>query len=213
MRHFEHVLNVYMHEIALHVDHNIDDFKPPFLPESRDKNQTDLNTAAHIDALTSCLTSAHEALNIISSLDYKTILCLPTVHFGRTSYASIALIKLFSAVSAPDSRLGQVFDPADIKVEYYLDKVIGHFKVAGESNGGRTAAKFSLVLTMLKHWFLKRKDHEEPDSKEGMCNIFKAYEKAGNPKDPDEQTKSSEEEKKKTVCILLSSCCLVAYSG
>lgn len=158
MRHFEHIMNVYMHEVAMHVDHNIDDFGPPFVSASREGAQTEHTSPAHVDALTSCLTSIHTSLDIVCSLDNATILCMPTIFFARTSYVAVALIKLFSATSAPDSRLGQVFDPADLKVEYYLDKVTKRFKDSGIVDGGRTAAKFALVLTMLKNWFLKRKD-------------------------------------------------------
>ncbi|KAJ9246681.1 transcriptional regulator family: Fungal Specific TF [Paecilomyces variotii] len=165
MRHFEQILNVYMHEIAMHVDHNIDDFRPPFVSSAREGALTEHTTPAHVDALTSCLTSIHESLDIMCSLDQKTILALPTIFFARTSYVAVALIKLFSATSAQDSRLGQVFDPADLKVEYYLDKVTQHFKVAGNNDGGRTVAKFAVVLSMLKNWFLKRKDHDS--SREG----------------------------------------------
>ncbi|EEP76831.1 predicted protein [Uncinocarpus reesii 1704] len=52
MEHYENVLNVYMHEIGMHVDHNIDDFKPPFIGAIGEERQVDLGTAAHVDALT-----------------------------------------------------------------------------------------------------------------------------------------------------------------
>ncbi|KAL1855054.1 hypothetical protein Plec18170_004468 [Paecilomyces lecythidis] len=165
LRHFEHILNVYIHEIGMHVDHNIDDFRPPFVSSAQEGAQTEHTSPAHVDALTTCLTSIHESLDVMCSLDQKTILGLPTIFFARTSYVAVALIKLFSATSAQDSRLGQVFDPADLKVEYYLDKVTRHFKEASNNEGGRTVAKFAVVLTMLKNWFMKRKDHDS--SREG----------------------------------------------
>lgn len=171
MQHSEHIINVYMHEIGMHIDHNIDDFKPPFLTDLPDEAQVDLGSAAHVDALTACLTSIHEAFNIFVSLDFSVVQCLPTIHLARTSYASVALIKLSSAATSPASRLGHVFKPTDFMVEYHLNRVIHHLKVAGESDGGRTSAKFSLVLGMLKTWFLKRKDAPQPDDEE-ITGIF-----------------------------------------
>ncbi|THC90614.1 hypothetical protein EYZ11_009929 [Aspergillus tanneri] len=70
----------------------------------------------------------------------------------------VALIKLYSLASAPETRIGQVIEPSSLKVEYYLDKVVQHYTTAGDLAGGRTPAKFSVVLRMLRSWFAKRKD-------------------------------------------------------
>ncbi|RJE25366.1 Transcription factor, partial [Aspergillus sclerotialis] len=147
MRQSEHILNIFMHETALQLD-----------AAQTNEEISGPTSAAHINALTSCLTSIQTALEAICSLDVKTIICLPTVALARTSYAAIALIKLYSLASAPDSKVGQVIDPASLKVEYYLEKVINHYKVAGEQDGGHAPSKFSVVLSLLLSWFLKRKD-------------------------------------------------------
>src|SRR4029077_20909212 len=99
------------------------DFKSPFLG-FQEEPLVGPATAAHIDALTSCLTSVPSVLDIVMHLDPKGILCLPTVSFSRTSYATIALIKLHCTVSIPSNRLGEVFELADLDVEARLDSVI-----------------------------------------------------------------------------------------
>ncbi|KAK2781655.1 hypothetical protein FQN53_000446 [Emmonsiellopsis sp. PD_33] len=172
MRHYELIINVYMHEIGMHADHNIDDFKPPFVTSLNTETSADFSTAAHVDAMTCCLTSIHKAYDIFTSIPYITIQCLPTIHMVRTAYASVALIKLFTTTSAPSSRLGQVFNPADFKVEYYLDRVIQHMKVPGETNGGRVPAKFGLMLNMLKTWFIKRKEGKQASASGGIIPFF-----------------------------------------
>ncbi|OJD16043.1 hypothetical protein AJ78_03756 [Emergomyces pasteurianus Ep9510] len=158
MRHYELVLNIYMHEIGMHADHNIDDFKPPFINSLESQNPVDLGTPAHLDALTVCLTSIHEAFDTFISLDYVTIQAMPTIHFVRTSYASVALIKLYTAASYPATRLGQVFNPTDFKIEYYLNKLIR--KLGGHEGrvSGRVTSRFALMLGMLKSWFSKRNE-------------------------------------------------------
>ncbi|KAG5289861.1 C6 transcription factor [Histoplasma ohiense] len=158
MHHYELILNVYMHEIGMHADHNIDDFKPPFLNSLSTENPIDLGTPAHVDALTVCLTSIHDAFETFISLDYLTIQSIPTIHFVRTAYASVALIKLHTAASYPATRLGQVFNPTDFKIEYFLTKVIAQLKDSGDRISGRVTSRFALMLGMLKTWFIKRKE-------------------------------------------------------
>ncbi|KKZ61243.1 hypothetical protein EMCG_04115 [[Emmonsia] crescens] len=158
MHHYEHVLNVYMHEIGMHADHNIDDFKPPYINSLNSENQIDLGTPAHVDALTVCLTSIHEAFDTFISLDHVTLQSIPTIHFVRTAYASVALIKLYTAASFPNTHLGQVFNPTDFKIEYFLNKLILQLKDPGDRVSGRIPSRFALVLGMLKTWFMKRKE-------------------------------------------------------
>lgn len=159
MRQSEHILNIYMHETAMQLDASPTDEEP-----------SGPTTASHINALTSCLTSIQQALDAICSVDIRTVVCLPTVALARTSYAAIALIKLYSLTSAPDSKIGQVIDPASLKVEYYLDKVINHYSVAGKLNGGRAPAKFSIVLGLLRSWFAKQKD-QSPVLREALGGL------------------------------------------
>lgn len=148
LRQSEHIVNLYMHEAAMHIDTNVAQATP-------DDNGPG---PAHINALTSCLTSVHEALDAICSVDIKAVMCLPTILLARTSYAIIALIKLYALASAPESKIGQVIDPASLQVEYHLDRVLNHYKAAGEQEGARTPFKFSIVLSLLRDWFVKRKD-------------------------------------------------------
>lgn len=147
MQQSEHILNIYMHETAMQLEAGQTDDEP-----------SGPTTAAHINALTSCLASIHQALDTICAVDIGALICLPTVALARTSYTVVALIKLYSLAAAPDSKVGQVIDPASLKVEYYLDKVISHYKAAGAQDGGRAPAKFSTVLNLLRSWFIKQKD-------------------------------------------------------
>ncbi|KAK2865043.1 hypothetical protein FQN49_003959 [Arthroderma sp. PD_2] len=158
MEHYEQVLSIYMHEIGMHIDHNIDDFKPPFLANLTEESQIDLGTAAHVNALTACLTSTHRVLELFCALDRSIIPCLPTIHFVRTSYACVALIKLFSAASAPGNRLTNVFSTADFKIESSLNNLIWHLHSCTEGNHSRVGLKFALIINMLKAWYAKRKD-------------------------------------------------------
>ncbi|KAI5302845.1 hypothetical protein KEM56_000292 [Ascosphaera pollenicola] len=159
---YELCLDVYMHEIGMHVNHNVDDFRPPFV-SNVDTSPGDLDTSAHINALTSCLTSSQEALDVFASIDPKQLPCLPTYIVSRTSYLAIVLIKLMNIVSAPHSRLAQIFKPEDLKVEYYLQNGANHLKTAGQIQGGVIPARFATPLEILQQWVKGRKEGRHPD--------------------------------------------------
>ena len=152
------IINLYMHEIAMHHNHNIDDFKPPYniAPQDPASDESDFVTPAHIDSLTICTQSIHLAFDSFLAMDTSLIRQLPTIFFVRNSYAAVALIKMFSAVSAPASKFGTVFKPADLKVEYYLNGLIEKLAKASEGNQSRVACKFSFIFNMLKSWHAKR---------------------------------------------------------
>ncbi len=114
MKMTEHVLNLYMHEVALHTDHNVDEFKPPFTEENLrgagEAGGNSLNhlTPSHIAALSSCLTSIDGIFEAFFSLEIETIRALPVLHFVRIAYAVVVLIKMFFAAATPNSELGKV---------------------------------------------------------------------------------------------------------
>ncbi|RHZ54400.1 putative C6 transcription factor (War1) [Aspergillus thermomutatus] len=149
MKQSEYIVNLYIYENSMLMETGDD----------RKKTGEDYTNAAHMHALSVCLTSIHQVLDTICSVDIKDLISLPTVCLARASFAAVSLIKLYSIVSSPGSQIGQVIDPSSLKVEYYLNEVIDHYAAAGELPGGRTPGKFSVVLAMLRSWFVKRKDH------------------------------------------------------
>lgn len=159
-----------MHEISMHSDHNIDDFRPPFSGGIKWDLKLEKATAAQVDALTACLTSIHNSMECMLSMKPADMICLPTVFYARTAYAFIALLKMFSAITS-DNGLSRVFSPADLKVEEYFEKMIDHLKLCSARKGGRTAGKFSMVLNLLRNWFNNRKTEESVKVGE-VCNNF-----------------------------------------
>ena len=145
----------------MHHNHNIDDFKPPFniAPPEAGPDEPDMITPAHIEALTICQESIHSAFDAFLSLDPKVIRRLPTIFFVRNSYAAVALIKMYTAVSTKGSKFGTIFKPQDLKVEYYLDALIAKFSKVAEGNQSRVAHKFSFIFNMLKTWHVKRTEN------------------------------------------------------
>jgi hypothetical protein len=156
----------------MHHSHNIDDFRPPYGDEDDNDDEPDYITPAHIDSLTICLDSIHKAFDVFLEMPISTLQALPTLFFVRNSYAAVALIKMFTAVSAKGSKFGSVFKPKDLKVEYYLDAVGDKMKRAAEGGQSRIAMKFTYILSMLRSWQAKRA--AGPMSAKDKCSLVKS---------------------------------------
>ncbi|KAI9880773.1 MAG: hypothetical protein M1830_000209 [Pleopsidium flavum] len=162
----EHVVNLYMHEVAMHTDHNEDDLKSN--PHGETFRQAELLTPAHISALTVCLTSIHGIFDTFLALPNETIRNLPIFHFVRVAYACVLLIKMYFAATTANAELGKVISKEDMKVEYYLDSLLDAFRTAAEHEKSRPAQKFLMVLVMLKTWFQKQRDGKLGIPKDAM---------------------------------------------
>ncbi|RYO87039.1 hypothetical protein DL762_004464 [Monosporascus cannonballus] len=154
-----HVLNLYMHEVALHVDKS-DDMRVPTLNAEALRDPIpglgDSLTAAHIAALSTCLTAIDGIFETFLALDVRSIRCLPVFNFVRVAYATVVLMKMYFSASSPDSELGKVINKDNMKVEEYLDKLLDKFRAIAEGDKSRPAAKFQVVLAMLRGWFQKQ---------------------------------------------------------
>lgn len=154
-----------MHEIVMHHDHNIDDFKPPYISQTKPTHDGDSSpdpdalTPIHVDSLMICLDSIHRAFDAFLDMGVEGIRLNPTLVFVRNCYAAVVLIKLHSAISGTGGgRFGAVFKKEELKVEYYLERLLGILKKAAEGDKCRVAGKFAFILTMLKNWHLRRKE-------------------------------------------------------
>ncbi|KAK6539304.1 hypothetical protein TWF694_009537 [Orbilia ellipsospora] len=155
-----HTLSLFMHEVALHGDHSAEDFRPPFLterlirtPDSVKPGAMPQLTQTHINALFSCLSSAHGLLDGFLNLSVDELRCLPVLFFARVAYSIVLLIKIYFSASAANSELGKVIDKPQLKLDYYFDKLLALLKAAAADDKSKPAAKFQMILTMLSHWY------------------------------------------------------------
>lgn len=167
----------------MHNDHNIDDFKPPFAIGNLSDELQGVVTPAHIESLTTCLESIHSAFDAFLAMDVHVLRGLPTIFIVRNSYAAVALIKMYTAVSAKDSRFATIFRTSELKVEYYLDAMINKLSQASEGNQSLVASKFGFIFTMLKSWHTKRLEvlaagGGATGKPPGMKSLFAAYKNA-----------------------------------
>ncbi|KAJ2904783.1 putative fungal specific transcription protein [Zalerion maritima] len=153
-----HVVSLYMHEIALHGEKD-EMIRPPMTRSGGTLTglfgENSL-TSHHIRALSACLTAIDGIFDTFLSMETTSIRCLPVFNYVRVAYAVVVLIKLYFAASAPESELGRVIDKDNMKVEHYLNALLEKFKATAAEDRSRPAAKFLLVLVMLKTWFHSR---------------------------------------------------------
>lgn len=148
---------LYTHEIALHTDHNVDDFRPPAgRPGSKyDDSKTikDFITPSHLDALTKCVVAMKSALDtFIAIFPSPAMAHLPCLSIVWTAYAAVAMIRLDGALRASKSKYAEIFMP-DLKVDYYLDNIIKNLgRSVGASSNSGPVPMFVQAFQKLKVW-------------------------------------------------------------
>ncbi|KAJ6104067.1 hypothetical protein N7523_010387 [Penicillium sp. IBT 18751x] len=155
LAHTYYVINLFVHESAMSID--CKDSVVSNSPENSDLPASAM--APLIDALTTCTESIHQSLDTVLSVDPQRLICMPTVFLARTSYPVVSLIKIYSLLTASETRIGQVIDMQSLKLEWYLEKVINHYRTAAALDGGRAPAKFGNIIMMLRNWFVKKKEN------------------------------------------------------
>ncbi|KAF5022741.1 hypothetical protein F66182_5204 [Fusarium sp. NRRL 66182] len=159
------VLNLYMHEIALQ-SRAAEPLRLPFSTASLQDGLIggEKLSAAHISAISICLSSIKDLLSTFLAMDVFSLRCLPVFNFVRVAYAVVMLIKLYFLASAAESDLGRVIDKEDMQVGKYLDGLLDKFRATAADDRCRPAAKFLVVLVMLRSWFYKQTKSEVKES-------------------------------------------------
>lgn len=174
------VLNLYMHEMALHSDPINPPVRPPFDAEALKDGllSSDALSAAHINALSACLTAIEGIFETFLSMDVANIRCLPVFNFVRVAYAVVVLMKMYFSASNSSSELGNVINRDNMRVQHYLDQLLEKFRVTATDDKCRPASKFLVVLAMLRSWFVKQgkndksqKEEETPRSKPSIQQL------------------------------------------
>lgn len=159
LRYNEQVTSLYMHEIAMHMNHNIEDFRAPFTEESirAPSGQSNVLSLAHSSAYSECLSSLRGVLDTFFHLDYPTIRALPIFYFIRVAYAVVVLTKLYFAITTPGSEVGKIISTDDLQIEYHLETLLNIFNTINAEDSFRPAKRFLLILRKLTDWFQRNR--------------------------------------------------------
>lgn len=181
---FEHVASLYLHEIALHFNHNVEDFRLPFTEESLQKvnKSSDTLTQHQISALLACRTAAHGILDAMLSFDIETIRSLPMLlFFVRCTYSVVILIKMHVSITTPGSEFSKILTKESLRVEHYLEGLIEVFTRVHEDIKELVDVhpKPLRILRALREWFARFKSGQEGerngrDAKQGLWMLSQA---------------------------------------
>ena len=152
-----HVNNVNLHEIALHADHDADDFRPPFSLAATRPSSKSLSPP-YISAIMVCISSSQRLIDIFLGMSIEAVRACPRLLWIRLCYAVVILMKLSISASTPSSELGKIIDPGDCKVLYYSEKVIAYLdKISTVASQKKhdLSFRFLHVLTNLNFWYQK----------------------------------------------------------
>jgi hypothetical protein len=90
-----HVTNLYVHEIALHSQSNVDDFKAPFTEETfRAAVSQVVLGPSHVDALIECQNSCRNVIETFLSIDLEVMFYLPVIFCKSPALVRMLLSKL-----------------------------------------------------------------------------------------------------------------------
>ncbi|EXJ78087.1 hypothetical protein A1O3_09248 [Capronia epimyces CBS 606.96] len=154
VQHHAACISLYTHEIALHYDHNVDDFRPGSL-FAGDRRGPDSLTSSHVQALTTVYESCHQVLDVWLSLEIPYARALPNTYIVWNAYAMVVLIKLHWIVHGSESQIGNIFLP-DLRTEYYLDAIIQQLAEMSAHGHSPFAEAFGFVFKKLKTWYQHR---------------------------------------------------------
>lgn len=160
---------MFVHELALHSEHNIDELRAPLRPvnlaaaasaaavDTLAASLEDLHFApARIESLFNCLGAIHAIFDAFLSMDLSTLCVLPNLYFVRTGYAARALRKLLT-ICETQARAGAQFqiDSKDLRFVEYMTSLIDAFKRVHAANNSQVARAFSVVLSQMKAQAMK----------------------------------------------------------
>ncbi|KIW34911.1 uncharacterized protein PV07_01653 [Cladophialophora immunda] len=161
VRHVAACTDLFIHEIALHPEHDIDDLRSPLRTalappaaavESMTSKFKDLHfIPARVEALFACLAAIHECFDAFLSIGFASMCSLPNIFFVRTGYAARALRKLLNICDSQAEFEGRSHvDVRDLKFEEYLTAIIDVLRRVHAQNNSVVARAFCLVLSQIK---------------------------------------------------------------
>ncbi|KAI4205932.1 MAG: hypothetical protein LQ350_000117 [Teloschistes chrysophthalmus] len=156
-----HVANLYMHELAMHLDQSLEQAPRSSNPQGKKaetrRAKPEVLTSAHVGALTTCLTSIHGMFDTFLRSTTEDIRTVPVCFFVRVAHAALLLIKMHFAASTPESELGKVISSDDMRVEDYLRRIREILQAGAASDKCRPARLFFLWIGLLQTWFERQR--------------------------------------------------------
>ena len=148
-----YTMRMFLHELALHVDHSPEDFKAPYqMGVIHPSDSEDMPIKALVSSTVDLIRSSHALLDAFLSMPIDNARALPVFTFVRISFATFVLAKLMLSSTSTHSKLAPVIDRSSLKASAYMDKTILFVRSIIGPNGCRVPAIFLALLFKLRQW-------------------------------------------------------------
>ncbi|PLB54778.1 hypothetical protein P170DRAFT_341794, partial [Aspergillus steynii IBT 23096] len=148
--------SLYAHELALHANHNIDEFRAPFFAKSI-KSISFLDTrasdTAYLSMIRTIIMAAQGLLDTFLDLSISEMLSLPPhIYAGRVIYAATLLMKLHKALLASASEVHETISVGLLRLEAYIDRLVLVSKQLSAEDQRSSLSRAFLIMPQFKEW-------------------------------------------------------------
>lgn len=148
--------SLYAHELALHVNHNIDEFKAPFSAKSLkscDFIEIYAPNTTHSSMIRTITLAAQGLLDAFLGLSTSEMLALPPhIYAGRVIYAVTLLTKLHKAFSRSMSGPNEYIRLDQLHLEAYIERLVLISRRLIAEDGSNSLSRAFLIMPQLKEW-------------------------------------------------------------
>lgn len=143
--------------MALHVNHNIEEFKAPFFAKSlKTCNFIDTKNPdpSHLSMLRTIVTASQGLLDTFLGLSVSDMFALPPhIYGGRVVYAVVILMKIHKAITASGKRVNNFIHSEELCLETYLEQLVALSKLLIAKDERNALSRAFLVMPQLMGWF------------------------------------------------------------
>lgn len=126
------------------------------------EEQSKILTESYSNAIKACTKSNQDVMDdfitYLENASHTDFNSLPGFHFARIAYSMFAMICMSFGASTPESKIRQAINAKDLRVDYYLPRLLELLRSSAADDIRRPVQRFQLVMKMLKAWYERSKD-------------------------------------------------------
>jgi hypothetical protein len=148
-----YTLRLFLHELALHIDHSPEDFKAPYqMGVIHPCADRDIPIKPVVSAIADLISSSHALIDTFIDMGADVARFQPIFAFVRVSFAAFVLAKLCLSAYSPESRLANLIDSSALHAESHVDKLIVFVQDVVGPKGRHVPSLFLALLFKLRQW-------------------------------------------------------------
>ncbi|RDL32088.1 uncharacterized protein BP5553_09490 [Venustampulla echinocandica] len=156
-----HHTQIYLHEVAIHDDHPIEDLTPPYKLDRVLSIEPNIHaSSSYIKPVSIIISSVHCLLDMMLNMDVETMRAIPIFNYVRMTYAILVLTKLYISSKTLESQIGSVLEPGILKLGPCLESLIEKLSLAVGPMECRAPFTFLGILLRLRTWYTSQEKEE-----------------------------------------------------